>query len=296
MSNRLSLTVRTQLDSYGCSCKMVALKLLLEKALRIGDFASELALQEAEKVVVFSQKPQMLELIESQLLSRYDGLQYVVLRSTMTSEQRMGVVEAFQQNPKIALLLATTGISGHGYTLTTAHTVIFTDHNFNPFVDLQAIDRCHRIGQTQTVQVYRLVSDETNESRLMKWGSGEGVKNSLKRFREHVATTVIKTEKREEKRSILCELEASSKRVNQEVSSKRVNQEVSSKRSKQETSSKRVKQEASSKRSKQETSSKKVKQETPAILSTRSQKQEPAELPNHDGSDNDSSSGFELYG
>lgn len=168
MNNRLSLTVRSQLDSYGCSCKMVALKLLLEKALRIGDFANELASQEAEKVVVFSQKPQMLELIESQLLGRYEGLQYVMLRSAMTSEQRMRAVEAFQQNPSIVLLLATTGISGHGYTLTTAHMVVITDHNFNPFVDLQAIDRCHRIGQTQTVHVYRLVSDEANESRLMK--------------------------------------------------------------------------------------------------------------------------------
>lgn len=42
------------------------------------------------------------------------------------------------------------------------------DHNFNPFVDLQAIDRCHRIGQTRAVSVYRLVSEEENESRLMK--------------------------------------------------------------------------------------------------------------------------------
>ena len=144
------------------------LKLLLEKALRIGDFADDVPGRRAEKVVVFSQKPQVLELVARQVLARYEGLRYAELKSAMTSEQRMAVVRSFQEDATVALLLATTGISAYGYTLTAAQTVILVDHNFNPFVDLQAIDRCHRIGQTRAVSVYRLVSEEENESRLMK--------------------------------------------------------------------------------------------------------------------------------
>ena len=62
--------------------------------------------------------------------------------------------------------------------------MILVDHNYNPYVDLQAIDRSHRIGQNSTLQVYRLVSNEPNESRIM----------CLQRFKEHVATEVIKTD------------------------------------------------------------------------------------------------------
>lgn len=96
----------------------------------------------------------------------------------------MVVINEFQTNPSIQLLLTTTGIGGHGFTLTAAQTVILVEHNMNPFVDMQAVDRCHRIGQKEKVTVYRLVSDEGNESRIM----------NLQRFKEYVASTVIATE------------------------------------------------------------------------------------------------------
>lgn len=96
----------------------------------------------------------------------------------------MVVINEFQTNPEIQLLLTTTGIGGHGFTLTAAQTVVLVEHNMNPFVDMQAVDRCHRIGQKEIVTVYRLVSDEANESRIM----------NLQRFKEYVASTVIATE------------------------------------------------------------------------------------------------------
>lgn len=206
----LPLAARTQLDSFACSGKLTVLKLLLEKALRVGDFADDVPTRSAEKVVVFSQKPQVLELVAQQVLSRYEGLRYAALKSAMTSEQRMAAVRSFQEDEGVALLLATTGISAYGYTLTAAQTVVLVDHNFNPFVDLQAIDRCHRIGQTRAVSVYRLVSEEENESRLMKWRKEGGVMRSLTRFKEYVASTVIKTDKtdRTDKRSVLSEIQA----------------------------------------------------------------------------------------
>lgn len=171
------------MDSYSCSGKFIALKLLLEKTLCIGDFA-ETHEDDPAKIVLFSQHPAVLELVRNQLLQRYPTLQYVSLTSSQSSKQRMDAVNAFQEDPSIRLLLATTGVCGHGLTLTAARVVILVDHNYNPYVDMQAIDRCHRIGQHSMVRVVRLLSDEANESRLM----------CLQRFKEHVASTVIKTD------------------------------------------------------------------------------------------------------
>ena len=181
--HRLSASVRSALDSYACSGKFIALKLLLEKTLCIGDY-SETHEDDPAKIVLFSQHPAALDLVRSQLLQRYSTLQYVSLTSSQSPKQRMDAVDAFQQNPSIRLLLATTGVCGHGLTLTAARVVILLDHNYNPYVDMQAIDRCHRIGQHSMVRVVRLISDEANESRMM----------CLQRFKEHVASTVIKTD------------------------------------------------------------------------------------------------------
>jgi len=53
-------------------------------------------------------------------------------------------------------------------TLLGADKVIFLEPDWNPFVDLQAMDRAHRIGQTKTVNVYRLITSNTIEEKIMK--------------------------------------------------------------------------------------------------------------------------------
>ena len=192
---------------YSCSGKFVALKLLLEKMLHIGEFSDSRTVLSG-KVVVFSQKPQCIDLIISQLLVHYQDLHYVVMTSELSVKKRMEIVESFQTDSDVKLLLATTGVCGHGFTLTAASTVIIVDHNFNPYVDMQAIDRCHRLGQENILNVYRLVSDETNESRLMKYVVNRECYYSLQRFKEYIATTVVKTESGESKQlAILSELE-----------------------------------------------------------------------------------------
>ena len=52
-------------------------------------------------------------------------------------------------------------------TLTGADVVIFVEHDWNPMKDLQAMDRAHRIGQTRTVNVYRLIVKDTIEEKIM---------------------------------------------------------------------------------------------------------------------------------
>ena len=61
--------------------------------------------------------------------------------------------------------------------------VIFLEPDWNPFIDLQAMDRAHRIGQTKTVNVYRLVTSDTIEEKMMKFqrrkkATSEAVVNS----------------------------------------------------------------------------------------------------------------------
>jgi SNF2 family DNA or RNA helicase len=68
-------------------------------------------------------------------------------------------------SPQLFLFLISTRAGGTGLNLTAADTVILLDGDFNPHNDMQAIDRCHRIGQTKTVAVYRLLSPATVEDQ-----------------------------------------------------------------------------------------------------------------------------------
>ena len=135
----------------------------------MGEFAESNETVSRCKIVIFSQKPRCLEIIASQLLDLYSNIHFLTVTSELCAEKRMEYVEHFQTDNEISILLATTGICGHGFSLTAASVVILVDHNFNPYVDVQAIDRCHRIGQKNAVMVYRLVSNEPNEERLMKY-------------------------------------------------------------------------------------------------------------------------------
>ena len=72
-------------------------------------------------------------------------------------------VEQFNNDASIRILILTTSVGGLGLNLVGADTVIFMEHDWNPMKDMQAIDRAHRIGQKRTVNVYRLVLQDTLE-------------------------------------------------------------------------------------------------------------------------------------
>jgi TATA-binding protein-associated factor len=82
------------------------------------------------------------------------------------------------------VLLLTTHVGGLGLNLTSADTVVFLEHDWNPMKDLQAMDRAHRIGQTRTVNVYRLLMQDTLEQRIM----------SLQQFKLDVANAVVNSD------------------------------------------------------------------------------------------------------
>jgi SNF2 family DNA or RNA helicase len=95
----------------------------------------------------------MLDILESFL--NYHGYTYVRLDGTTPILQRQMLMERFNSDEKVFVFILSTRAGGIGVNLTGADTVIFYDSDWNPTMDAQAQDRCHRIGQTKDVHIYR---------------------------------------------------------------------------------------------------------------------------------------------
>jgi SNF2 family DNA or RNA helicase len=93
---------------------------------------------------------------------------YVRLDGTTKPEQRQILMQRFNADSKLFAFILSTRSGGFGINLTGADTVIFYDSDWNPAVDAQAQDRCHRIGQTREVNIYRLISEDTIEENIFK--------------------------------------------------------------------------------------------------------------------------------
>lgn len=113
----------------------------------------------------------MLNIIEEFALIR--NYRYVRLDGNDKIETRKANIRAFNTEKDIFLFLITTRAGGLGLNLTSADTVIIFDSDYNPQVDLQAMDRCHRIGQTKTVMVYRFVSKGTVDEKILEMATGK---------------------------------------------------------------------------------------------------------------------------
>ena len=119
-------------------------------------------LAEGHKALVFSQFVQMLKLLEKECVER--GLPTYIL--TGETKNRQGVVSEFQEDPNASIFLLSLRAAGTGLNLTTASYVALYDPWWNPAVEAQAIDRSHRIGQTRTVNAYRLITPGTVEEKI----------------------------------------------------------------------------------------------------------------------------------
>merc|ERR1719436_1595925 len=84
----------------------------------------------------------------------------------MEREEREKVVDRFQTDPSASVMLLSLQAGGIGITLTAAAHVIHFDRCYNPAKEAQATDRVHRIGQTRTVFVHRLITKGTFEEKL----------------------------------------------------------------------------------------------------------------------------------
>eukprot|EP00834_Sanchytrium_tribonematis_P000163 NODE_4_length_77007_cov_1.156642.p3 type:complete len:842 gc:universal NODE_4_length_77007_cov_1.156642:15271-12746(-) len=120
-----------------------------------------------QKVLVFSQMARMLDILEDYCLWRQ--FQYCRIDGQTAHEDRIDAIDAFNDNgeDKFVFLL-TTRAGGLGINLTSANVVIMYDSDWNPQVDLQAEDRAHRIGQTKQVFVYKLVTENAIDEKILE--------------------------------------------------------------------------------------------------------------------------------
>lgn len=181
------------LDDITLAPKLVSLKqLLLEcgigvksgiESVSTEDVLNEVATQ--HRVLIFAQLKQTLDIIENDLFKKeMPTVTYMRLDGSVSQENRFGLVDKFNSDPTIDVLLLTVSVGGLGLNLTGANTVIFMEHDWNPQNDIQAMDRAHRIGQTKTVNVYRLITKGTLEEKIM----------SLQKFKLNIANTVVNKE------------------------------------------------------------------------------------------------------
>ncbi|SJK86366.1 Helicase SWR1 [Babesia microti strain RI] len=131
----------------------------------LGDLLEKLK-KENHRCLLYTQFSKMLDILESWICTR--GYIYVRLDGKTKVDQRQRIVTRFNEDPKIFLFISSTRAGGIGLNLTGADTVIFYDTDWNPAMDRQAMDRCHRIGQTKDVNVYRLVSEYTVEENIWR--------------------------------------------------------------------------------------------------------------------------------
>ena len=102
--------------------------------------------------MIFTQLKSLLDLVEEELFgSMMRGVSWLRLDGSVAPTARFDVVRKFNSDPSIDVLLLTTHVGGLGLNLTSADTVVFLEHDWNPQKDLQAMDRAHRLGQKRTV-------------------------------------------------------------------------------------------------------------------------------------------------
>ncbi|KAM3165387.1 hypothetical protein ACU8KH_00189 [Lachancea thermotolerans] len=118
------------------------------------------------KVLIFTQFVSMLDLIED--WCELNEIRVCRIDGSMDNEARQEHIERFNDgHDSYDAFLISTRAGGLGINLTAADTVVLFDSDWNPQVDLQAMDRTHRIGQTKPVIVYRLCCDNTVEHVIL---------------------------------------------------------------------------------------------------------------------------------
>jgi SNF2 family DNA or RNA helicase len=119
-----------------------------------------------EKVLIFSQFTSLLDLLEIPISAqgygyrRYDG--------SMSANDRNDSAQSFKESSTCTIMLISLKAGNAGLNLNCASQVIILDPFWNPFIEEQAIDRAHRIGQMRTVQVHRILVSGTVEDRILQ--------------------------------------------------------------------------------------------------------------------------------
>ncbi|KAG7197970.1 hypothetical protein KM043_016202 [Ampulex compressa] len=173
-SNRISMykkivnhpyLVHCPLDSVGLPKIDADLIKSSGKLLVLDAMLARLKMQ-GHKVLVFSTMTMILDMLEDYLAMR--DYRYVRLDGDVKIEQRKECIKNFNADSEIFLFLISTRAGGVGLNLAAADTVILYDSDWNPQADIQAMARCHRIGQTRPVVIYRLCTKGTIDEAIIQ--------------------------------------------------------------------------------------------------------------------------------
>ena len=159
------LAAITKLRRSCCSTRLVNADLALEssKLAAFGEIIDELV-DNKHKALVFSQFVDHLQLIKDFVERR--GIAYQYLDGSTPSKERQQRVDAFQRGEG-ELFLISLKAGGVGLNLTAADYVIHMDPWWNPAVEDQASDRAHRMGQQRPVTIYRMITKNTIEEKIV---------------------------------------------------------------------------------------------------------------------------------
>ncbi|CCH60588.1 hypothetical protein TBLA_0D00800 [Henningerozyma blattae CBS 6284] len=123
--------------------------------------------EKGSRVLIFSQMSRLLDILEDYCYFR--GFNYCRIDGSTAHEERIQAIDDYNSpNSDKFVFLLTTRAGGLGINLVTADTVVLFDSDWNPQADLQAMDRAHRIGQKKQVHVYRFVTENAIEEKVIE--------------------------------------------------------------------------------------------------------------------------------
>lgn len=122
--------------------------------------------ERGHKILLFCTMVAVLDIIHEYLKLR--GYKFCRLDGNSSVETRQYNINEFNKNLDLFIFLISTRAGGLGINLTSADTVIMFDRDWNPQADIQAQDRCHRIGQKKPVVIYSLITKNTIDEYILK--------------------------------------------------------------------------------------------------------------------------------
>ncbi|XP_022872457.1 protein CHROMATIN REMODELING 4-like isoform X1 [Olea europaea var. sylvestris] len=124
--------------------------------------------KEGHRVLIFSQMTKLLDILEDYVSIEFGVKTYERVDGSVSVADRQAAITRFNQDKSRFIFLLSTRSCGLGINLATADTVIIYDSDFNPHADIQAMNRAHRIGQSNRLLVYRLVVRASVEERILQ--------------------------------------------------------------------------------------------------------------------------------
>jgi hypothetical protein len=133
------------------------------KAELAADYAAQLA-RSARKVVFFAKHIDVMDTAEQAFVKR--GIRHTSIRGDQTSTARQKAIDAFVNDPDVAIIVCSLTAAGVGINLQVASNVVLAELSWTNAEQTQAIDRVHRIGQTEPVTAWRIIAAQTIDAKI----------------------------------------------------------------------------------------------------------------------------------